>query len=205
MVIRGLDIGGYHGGAERFGIELAKTIDPGRYQVSVCAFFRHKTATEKFWEGNLEEAKIKYFYATDWKGKYDILNYFRGVQTLKNQIAINHIDICHSHFDFGTMALLYGKLRYPGLRLIRTAHLKPDWGKGIYCRLRKWIFIDWIYPLWLNAEIGVSKHITESLNNSPGSKIFKRQSYYIPNAIAVNRSPTLRDALMLQIENLGDL
>jgi glycosyltransferase involved in cell wall biosynthesis len=186
IIIRGLDIGGFNGGGDRFGLELAKALDPTRFRVSVCAFYRHHTHTEVYWENDLRHRDVNLFYATDWRENHKLLNTFRGIRQLERHFSLDHFDICHSHFQLGTLIALYMKLPRPKLVVVSTFHLKDNWSKDIFIRLRKWIFSDWIFPIFLNAEVGVSNDITFGLSNSPGSKLFRRKPRYIPNALSVN-------------------
>jgi glycosyltransferase involved in cell wall biosynthesis len=185
IIIRGLDIGGFNGGGDRFGIELAKTLDPSQYHVSICIFFRYNTKNETFWENHLRDKKVDFFYATEWTGKYDLRSYLDGIRTLQRQFVINHYDICHSHFHLGTMAALYLKLFHRHVKIIHTSHLNPDDIAGIYSKVRKWLFLDWIYPICLYAEVGVSKEIAANRSASPGARMFERKILYIPNAISL--------------------
>jgi len=196
IIVRGIDIGGFHGDAERFGLELAKALNPSQYHVSVCAFYRHSTIAETYWENGLRKGGVNLFYATDWSEKHKVLNPFRGIRSLARHLSSHRCDICHSHFQLGEMMILYLKLLHPKLVLVGTFHLKEDWSKSILIRLRKWIFTDWLFPVFLNAEVGVSQDITASLLNSPGAKIFKRKPRYIPNALSIplksgDEQPTL--------------
>jgi glycosyltransferase involved in cell wall biosynthesis len=50
--------------------------------------------------------------------------------------------------------------------------------------LRRWLILDWFYPIFLAAEVGVSKNITEFRSAAPGVKLFNKRVYYIPNAIS---------------------
>ncbi len=189
IIIRGLDIGGFHGGAERFGIELAKALDPQEYQTSICAFFRHRTESEAFWEQNLKQANIDYFFASDWTSEKNLFDYISGIMKLNKRFSKNHFDICHSHFYFGTIAAIYLKVRHPRLSIVNTSHLDLDWGNSLFFRFRKWIFSYWIFPLFVNIEIGVSKAITVSLSKTPGAMILHKRPRNIPNAITIKSIP----------------
>ncbi len=179
-----MDVGGFNGGGDRYGMELAMAVNPERYQVTVCAMFRYGTEIERSWGTRLQSRKINYFFAANWGNSPHLRDYLQAVSSLKSQVHQRQIDICHSHFHFGTMAALYLKLISSHLIVIHTSHLKPDGVPGFYSLLRRWTFLNWIYPAYLDAETGVSKEIASIRSTAPGARWFKRKTVYIPNAIS---------------------
>jgi glycosyltransferase involved in cell wall biosynthesis len=185
ILIRGLDIGGNNGGGDRFGIELAKALDPHNFQVSICVFFQYRTTIERHWEDELRTARIDFFYASQWESNKNPRKYLTAVVNLRKQISDKQIELCHSNFHLGTMAALLAKLFSNKVKVIHTNHLNPKDVKGIYSLIRRRVILDWIYPMFLDAEVCVSDGITDYRNNAPGIKFLKKRVYYIPNAIAI--------------------
>ena len=189
IIIRGLDIGGFNGGGDRFGLELAKALDPARFQVTVCAFYRYYTPAELLWENDLRQRTIPLFYAADWNENRRLAGILSGMRQVARHFARDPLDICHSHFQLGAMLSLYLKLLHPRLALVSTFHLKDDWSHNPLLRLRKWIFTDWVYPFFLTAAVGVSQEIAFSLSQAPGARLFGKKARYIPNALSISSSP----------------
>jgi len=151
QLVKGLDIGGLNGGAERFSIDLARSLPKDQYDVSICAFFKQETVTEKEWLAQIEQDGIHVFFVSNWTGNNDFRSYLQGVSQLQNSLRSNPYDICHSHFQLGTVTALYLKMTGSVRYAIRTAHIAFEWEKGWYGWLRQQLFTKWIFPIFLDA------------------------------------------------------
>ncbi len=189
QIIKGLDIGGLNGGAERFSIDLARAIDRNLFNVSICVFFQMHTPTALAWEKRLEECGMDFFYATQWAGNNNFRSYLRGVSTLRERARQTTFDLAHSHFQLGTLAAL--SLKASGLtrRALRTAHIDKEWEPNAYGWAREQALSNWLLPILLDAEVGVSQAIVDRLNKHPGARLFSRKAFLIHNAIPLESTP----------------
>ena len=183
QVVKGLDIGGLHGGAERFSMDLARALPRDLYDVAICAFFRLNTAAEKRCLDRLQDDGLDVFFASDWKGRDHFPAYYQGVAQLQRRLRSRPVDIVHSHFQLGTIAGLWLKATRCAHHAIRTAHLRQEWDKGWYGWLRDQLFSNWLFPLGLDAEVGVSQAIVDYLQAHSGAAWFHRRTALIYNAI----------------------
>lgn len=183
QVISGLDIGGGHGGAERFGLELARALDPDLFEVSVCAFWRRNTESESYWLNVLKSDGIPVFFNSDWMGKFNTRAYARGVAVLIRKIKEEGFELLHSHFQMGTLASLITKAFTKVKVVIRTAHITLEWGEGVVAWLMRRSFTDWIFPITLQAEVGVSQAVLDQLESHPGARVQRSKTILIHNAI----------------------
>lgn len=188
QIVKGLDIGSLHGGAERFAIELSRELKRRGVDVSVCAFFRTGTQSEKKWLDWLAAAEIPCFSAADWSGANEFRSYFTGIRALHKAVENHPVDICHSHFQLGTIGALWLKSSGLTRRVVRTCHVTQEWETGLYGWLREQIFSNWAYPLFLDAEVGVSREITKMINSYWGERAFHRKAVHINNAIPSEKS-----------------
>jgi len=184
-IIKGLDIGGTNGGAEQFAIQLAKSLDRNQYQVMVCAFFKQGTATEAYWHKELTSQGIEVFFVSEWHGNNRFDTYLRGMFALKETLKENHVDVCHSHFQLGTITAIYLKMLGVSKRAIRTVHILQEWEKSWYGYVRRQVFTKWIFPACLDAEVGVSQALVNELSQHPGTRLFKKKPILIYNAIPI--------------------
>lgn len=83
QIVRGLDIGGDSGGAEKFGVELSRALNRAGCEVTLCAFFRVHTKMEGEWQHRLRAEGIHTFFLTDWQGYGNVTAFRKGLQTLK--------------------------------------------------------------------------------------------------------------------------
>lgn len=183
QIVKGLDIGNLHGGAERFASDLAISLQRKGIDVSLCAFFATNTEQEKIWMDLLQAEGVNCFFASDWKGARNIRNYLVGIQNLEKNIINTSFDICHSHFQLGTVASLILKAKGKTRKIIRTIHVTKEWENGPYGYMGEKIFSGWIFPLLIDCEVGVSKEITRRLALSIGSRIKHHKPVCIHNAI----------------------
>jgi glycosyltransferase involved in cell wall biosynthesis len=193
FVLSGLDIGGGHGGAERFGLELARSLDRTTFDVSVCAFWRRKTRSEDFWHQQLMSDGIPVHFAVDWGGKFNIPDYYRGVKTLISLCNTEKTDLLHSHFQMGTVASIITSLFSSTDNIVRTAHITLEWGERLIAWFLRKTLTNWVFPIVLDREIGVSKAIVKQLKNHPGARISRKSPRLIRNAIHPEQIRTRSD------------
>jgi len=194
QIIKGLDIGRINGGAERFGADLACGLKNASCEVLVCAFFRTGSDQEANYVKNLAKAGIEVFFAADWAGNNHFGSYLKGIGSLSRRLSAAPVDICHSHFQLGSLTALYLKMRRKTRKALRTAHLAYEWETGWYGKLRRSIVAGWIYPLFLDAEVGVSQDIVDRLRANPAAKLTNRQPILIHNAVAIDPDHSFQPA-----------
>jgi glycosyltransferase involved in cell wall biosynthesis len=95
-------------------------------------------------------------------------------------------DILHSHSEFGDAALLMMKFRPRPPLILRTVHYgyRVEWRKR---PLRRLLLTNFLYPLLLDREIGVSQAITDTLNQRRAARYFKKEAICLYNAIDLDR------------------
>jgi len=198
LIVKGIDIGGNSGGAENFGIRLARSLSKQNLDVSLCAFIRYGTSVEDYWQNQLENDDIDVFYACS-SGK---LNMLEARKNIKNWLHSHPTDIIHSHYQIGTITSISLKLDKSLSLLVRTAHVSLEFGRGIYGVISRFIFRDFVYPFFVDYEIGVSRSITQSLNQQIVRRVIHKQVLWIPNAISDTKDIERMDDL-LSTFNIG--
>lgn len=191
QIVRGLDIGNDSGGAERFGVELCRELNRAGHQMLLCAFFRVGTKTEQAWQRKLQEEGIDAFFLVDYCGTNNLHQYLRGLNKLFVKLKGTEVDVTHSHFQLGSLTAIILKLLRKTRVALRTAHIRREWDSS-------WIllhvFIERLFPMILDVEVGVSQDILDKLVSYPGSKRAKHQPILIHNAVSFQSKPNFRDA-----------
>ena len=164
QIIKGLDIGGVNGGAERFSIDLSEQLQNLGCDVDICAFYRMRTLAEEEWLQRVDKKGLKVFFATEWKGPNSLNSYTDGLKILQNHLEEKHYSIVHSHFQQGTYLALYLKKKMKDLIVLRTAHNVSEWEEGFLGKVKE-ATSNYIYPRMLDVEVGVSKAITDQLTS----------------------------------------
>lgn len=201
IVINGAAVGLPFGGAERFGLELAEHLDPGRCSPTVLALFRIGTDSERYWAKRLADRSVPLIFATDCAPGEDCRpgefgpRYFRALRRIPAALAGCRFDVVHSNSQLGSVAMLLERRWLGRPALMRTAHLPREWGKNTAFR---WLFSDLVFPLTFAATTGVSPEICRRLSSRPGARLRHRSVAYIPNAMDFDRFAHVavdRDAL----------
>ncbi len=67
--------------------------------------------------------------------------------------------------------------------MLRTAHNVNEWDQEFYGWIRKQLFSKWIYPIMLDAQVGVSQAIVDQLSQHPGVRLNRNKPQVIYNGI----------------------
>lgn len=183
-LISGLAIGGASGGADRFGLEMARGLDRDRFEPIICAFWQRDHPAEPHWLDLLRGEGLRVFFAAHRGARFSFGQYAAGMRRILRETE-RHVDIIHSHFQMGSLAasLLRGPLHARGL--VRTAHgmALHEWHNDLINRLCRFVFTESLFPFAFDQEVGVSHAATESLNARWGARVAGRSGIMIPNAI----------------------
>jgi len=181
QLVKGLDIGNFNGGAEKFGLELSIGLSEMGEEVHLGVMKRHDTDIEKQNIFRLTEAGIAppIFLCEEPRSIIDL----KKMKYLKNYLIDNRIQIVHSHFQIGSLIALFLKSSSRDLRLVRTAHISKEWGNGIMAWIGRLLFTNFIFPLAFDIEVGVSQDIVSQISQRPINKILQKTAKLIYNAL----------------------
>lgn len=200
QIIKGLDIGGDSGGAELFGIKLAQELNRIQgCEVLICAYFSVDTVVENEWLSKLNDEGINTFFVSEWGGYNNLSKFLKGLSNLKKKISNLDIDVCHSHFQLGTLATVILKFLGYVKTAYRTAHIRKEWNLGKWTGFLYPLFIRRIFPNYLNAEIGVSQAVCNYLVERLPKKADTSKIHLIYNGIYINK---ISDESNIPISNL---
>lgn len=184
-LIKGLDIGGIDGGAERFGVDLSMALTQRGIPVEVCVFFKTFTETEKSWLERLHKVGIPVVYLSIWKGNPGPSEFVKVAETLNNYLRKRSFDFLHSHTQFLTLVALYVAFKLGNVKVVRTAHITKEWGSSLYSKFQRFLWGEWVFPLLVDAQVAVSKSVLQSIRKYWGQKFAKRPPILIYNSIPI--------------------
>lgn len=201
MIYR-FDVEGAGGGIGRFVFELSRALDKNRFEVAICALGNLGKPLEKERILKLNAGGLEAFAATSWDDRQPYPSFLRAVRSLSSLFSRQPADIIHSHSEFGDIAALLLK---PGLhppKILRTVHygFRYEWRKR---PLRRIFFTNFLYPLLLDAEVGVSQSIAHTLNQRPFARLLQREASCIYNAIELSRFTQAKFEPTLMKKSLG--
>lgn len=180
QIVKGLDIGGQFGGAERFGVELGFQLQKLGHNVTICSFFRTGGNQEAEWEKRVVDAGLRLITLQPWRGKNNFGGFFSSIIKLVRRCRESPPVIVHSHFQLGTFAAIALK-KYLNVEVcIRTAHLASEWEEGLLGNVKSSL-AGYFYPRFLDIQIGVSQEIVDAL-----SKTYNHRMKMLPARLIYN-------------------
>jgi glycosyltransferase involved in cell wall biosynthesis len=185
IFVSSLAIGTTAGGAERYGVEVARHLDQTLYEPIVCAFWRRGAPAEQFWLARLAEAGVECFFAVDRGQGFNPLRYARAVRNIRRRLGDRPVQVIHSHFQLGSVTALLLRGSTHARALVRTAHgaVRWEWRDtwlGLLCRT---VFTRGVFPMCFDAETGVSQTVVDSLDRRLLARLRRKRAHLIYNAI----------------------
>jgi glycosyltransferase involved in cell wall biosynthesis len=199
MVIKGLAIGDPLGGAERFGLELALSLDQDLFEPAICALWRHNSPSEAYWVERMTQAGIAVFFAADSSRGRMVTRYAGGLRNIARHFQRAPVDIVHSHVPLAALTATLLRRRLGARVLVRTALAGKEWGDGFAASVCRQIFTNWVFPFSFDAEACVSQSQANRFDRRPGARLRGRRSLWLPNAIRLNRFSAGRDTNVASI------
>lgn len=187
IVILGLALGEPLGGAERFGIELARNLDRACFEPLVCAFWRHDTPSEQHWLDCLRREGIEAFFAAEAKGGSFVARYVGGIRAIQAHLQGRQVDVIHSCFQLGSIAALLLRRPLAARACIRTGLAGKEWGDGPVALVGRQLLTGWVFPFAFDAEVGVSQALVDTLNRRPAARTVGKRALLLPNGIPLDR------------------
>lgn len=210
QMIRSLDVAG----AEKYGIELARSLPRDRFDIQICAFFETHTENEIYWRNLLNAEKIDVVSFADINTSRRIQNYISGYKKLSKFVQKNHVDLIHSHFSMGTVMGILLKDAGFAQYLVRTAHglSQYEWSPRWYSKPWRWLLFQLVYPAKLDGETGVSETVASELQEPHRLSRCVRRPRMIHNGISAEFIQAARavpknreDSEYLHIGSIGRL
>jgi glycosyltransferase involved in cell wall biosynthesis len=201
-IVAGLAIGERGGGAEKFGVELARSLDRSAFDPVVCGFWRRGIPVEEIWLQRLADDGIPAFFAADRSGRFSPRSYLRGLRQIVARMGEAPVHVIHSHYQLGSVAAPYLRPRLEARTLVRTAHgpVFEEWGHSATGWVLRLLFTQGLYPVVFHAEAGVSQQIVESLDRRPLARALGKRAFLLHNAIAVRKGVSGPDVVQRRTE-----
>lgn len=186
QLIKGLDIGGYNGGSDVFGINLACALKDAGIKASVVVFFQTNTPAEQLYLDVLNRHDVPVTFLQLWRGQTSIASYWKGFRILAEKLKRENISILHSHFHIGTLMAAWFRLFRIVPRTARTIHVDREWLRGWEGVLQQFIIrtlIFFLFPLLIDLEVGVSGESTRILDARWFAKLRGKKAHLIYNSV----------------------
>lgn len=189
QIVNGLALNTKMGGAERFGVELARHLDKQKIESIVVGLWEWEPEIERKWRRQLADEDIATVVGAPKDDRHSVVNFVQAIAQIKRQFDAP-VDIIHSQCDFGDVAALWLGRSLRAKALLRTAHNELEWAKR---PLRRWLLVNGIYPFAFDAEFGVSKRAVEVLDRRLIARWLRKRAVVMHNAIDTSRFTPLSD------------
>ncbi|GAB4580204.1 MAG: glycosyltransferase family 4 protein [Anaerolineales bacterium] len=186
QILHGFSIEGAGGGANRFGIELAKALNPDKFQRAVWALWDFGTQEERVRRMELEKQGLETFVGAPWVESQPYQGWWQAYRAFARQLKQTPAQILNSHSEFGDVPVVLFKLANPRLKVVRTAHGGHirEWHRR---PIRRTLLTNFLYPLFYDVEIGVGPRVIQELNQRLLAKVRKKEALFLANAINLDR------------------
>ena len=180
QIVAGLAIGAQSGGAELFGVQLARHLSRGKFEASVFPMWEFRSQIEDKWREDLEGEGIPVGESTG-GGRSRILHLRKVVARLWSFVSIIKPEIVNSHTQQGDpIVTLLSYLHPCHPRSIRTVHIDQPWLNRPYMDI---IFDKALFPAMFEAEIAVSQAVRRSLDRRLVARLLNKKSYLCYNGV----------------------
>ena len=185
-IIYGFTVEAGGGGAGRFAIELARRLDPSRFEAVVCGLWDTGTQFERERMQALEAQGIQAFAAAEWDARHPYASFWHAYRAIRERLSATCGQILHCHSEFGDMAAVALKPFLSHTIYLRTVHngYRIEWRKR---PLRRLLLTNFLFPLVFWKEIGVNQGIVERLNRRRMARLAGAEAIWLPNAIDLQR------------------
>jgi len=183
LIMNSIAIGGPVGGAERFGVALARALNRTSVQPLVAALWNWEPSLEASWQRQLADEGIPAIIGPAKDDRKPLRNFAAAVATLARTVPAP-VDFIHSQCDFGDVAAVLLRRRLGARGVVRTAHNEREWAKRPWRRI---LLTDGIYPLIFDAELGVSQKVIDNLDRRPLARLLDRRGIVAHNALDFGR------------------
>ncbi len=183
QIMAGFAVEGPLGGIERFGIELARTLDKTQFEPILCGLWDFQTAFDQLWCERLNDEGIQAFLAAPKDDRSPYRNYGQILQGILAATP-KPVDIIHSHSEFGDVAAIILRRQLGAKALVRTVHNEREWPKR---PLRRLLLTNLFYPFVFDIELGVAQRVVDNLNQRPLARLAGRQAQRMYNAVNFDR------------------
>jgi len=184
QLVAGLDIGSRDGGAEYFGVQLARFLSRQEFEPAVFIMWYNGSDTEKKWLNTLldEGIQVAGLNKPGRSALYDLLPIYKKLRAFVGEFKP---EIIHSHSQRGDLIALASKsLRpcRPYVYVIRTVHVDQPWLNRLWA---DFVFNQLLFPLMFDAEVAVSGVIQNKLNKRLVARVFGKEAELCYNGIDV--------------------
>ncbi len=180
QLVSGFAVGDQMGGAEQFGLQLARHLNKEKFETVVCGVWYYGTASERKWIKILQNEGIQHVCLARPTGSL-VVDFRRAISRLWSIVSLLQPSIINSHSEHADTLNMLTRLMHPAApKAIRTMHTDQQWQD------RPWLgklLIDLIFPFVFDAEVAISQSTQAVLDQRILAAMLQRKAFLIYNGI----------------------
>ncbi len=180
QLVAGMAIGHQSGGAELFGLELARRLNRDEFASMVFTMWEYRSGPEARWRAMLEGAGIP-VRGLQPSGRSAVRDLPAIAKRLWSTVSELRPQIINSHSQRGDLLCLLVRWLHPlHPWAVRTVHIEQPW---LNRPLLDPLFARGLFPLAFDAEVGVSEAVRRGLDRRLLARLRRRQAGLCYNGI----------------------
>lgn len=180
QLLAGIAIGDPSGGAELFGLKLARRLDRNQFTPAIFGMWQYATPAEEVWRQKLSREKIPVggLYPISRRPALDFYPIFARLWRFTGHFQP---DIINSHSQRGDLlGALIARLHPTHPRAVRTVHIDQPWLNRPYMDL---LFNRPLFPWLFDTEVAISQTVQQKLDARLMARLLGKQSVLCYNGI----------------------
>lgn len=180
QLVAGVAIGDRVGGAEYFGLQLARHLERHEFESAVFAMWRYNSPAEQRWLETLHREGIPVAGLVD-VSRYPLFDLKPIYLALRSFANVFQPDIINSHSQRGDLlGALIHLLHQHHPRAVRTVHIDCPWLNRIYT---DFVFNKMLFPFLFDVEIAVSETVRLKLDRRLLARLLGKRAILCYNGI----------------------
>lgn len=170
------------GGAEEFAANLARRLNPARFEVALLGVWQFDDANEREQAAALRDAGVHFL--TLMPHHVDIRRLRYAIQPMRRFLRGWKPDVVNTHAEYADFVMLAANaLCLPRVAHIRTAHLADEFPVvGAYRPRLARLLSAALAPL-RREDVGITRAVTARLDARPMARALRRKSHLIYNGV----------------------
>jgi glycosyltransferase involved in cell wall biosynthesis len=180
QLVAGVAIGDQSGGAEQFGLQLARHLNRQDFEVRLFAMWGYGSAAEAHWLDSLAADCVPVAGLVPRRGS-SISELPVIARRFLNFVSDFRPDIVNSHSQRGDPLNLMSRwFHAPHPKAVRTIHVSWPWLNRAYLDV---VFNNWMFPGLFDAEVAISELVRLKLDRRPTARLLRRKAELCYNGV----------------------
>ncbi len=179
------------GGVTRTAVELAKKMDPERFDTAIFSLGYPGAPVNQQWLDRFRREGLDIIEPPGWDTRHPYRSFANSLLLLRRELSYHSANLLHSHSEFTDIAAICLKFLGVAPVILRTVHYAypQEWKSRPFRRL---LLTNFLYPILFDSEVAVNTANTYRLNQRWLARLLQREATCIHPAIPLERFTNVR-------------